>query len=128
MGATAMVNRGAQQVLIGWSSEVLANKRSWDQEPDDCGCNSDGLLRQWTINPKDKLRARPWRFHDRVVVIKLVPDAGEDPVTDEQRMVRRRTITSTTERKARASRTESGLGELKDSVTKMFSMKRNTVA
>jgi len=76
--ATALVNCAAQQVLIGWSSEITSSKRCWDTLQ-----GSNNLLRQWAINPKDKLRQRPWRYHDRIVVIKLDPNTGEEPVTDE---------------------------------------------
>jgi len=89
--ATALVNHAAQQVLIGWSSTTPSTKRCWNLSD-----STNNLLRQWVINPKDKLKTRPWRHHDRVVVIKLVPNAGEEPaMTDEMRMNRRKTITNT---------------------------------
>jgi len=93
--ATAFVNRASQQVLIGWSSEVSASKRSWNAastrswDAPSSVPDATGLLRQWTINPKDKLKSRPWRHNDRVVVIKLVPNAGAEKVTDDVRMLRR---------------------------------------
>lgn len=92
--ATAMVNSAAQQVLIGWSSEIVSSKRSWRELPchDTPAAGSSDLLRQWTINPKEKLRARPWRDHDRIVVIKLTPQASGERVTDETRTLRRQTI------------------------------------
>mmetsp|Transcript_47814 Transcript_47814/g.86164 ORF Transcript_47814/g.86164 Transcript_47814/m.86164 type:complete len:782 (-) Transcript_47814:86-2431(-) len=45
--AAAIVGRGAQQVLIGWSSGG-----------------------EWVVNPKEKLEARQWTAEDRFVVIK----------------------------------------------------------
>merc|ERR1719362_2347005 len=126
--ATAFVNRAAQQVLIGWSSEVCLSKRSWDipsfqgaGEADRADTTS--LIRQWTINPKDKLKSRPWRHHDRVVVIKLVPNAaGEEKVTDDMRMLRRRTVTFNQQQAA--SRKSIIMEEVKSSK----SLRRITVA
>eukprot|EP00439_Symbiodinium_sp_Y106_P069500 s253_g11.t5 len=51
---TAMVNRAAQQVVIGWSER-----------------DSDGN-KVWVVNPKEKLQPRVWNEEDRIVVIKDV--------------------------------------------------------
>jgi len=51
--ATAIVNRAAQQVIIGWSE-------------------GNGSEKEWVINPKDKLRSRPWTPEDKLIVIKDV--------------------------------------------------------
>ncbi|CAE6943662.1 unnamed protein product, partial [Symbiodinium sp. CCMP2592] len=51
---TAMVNRAAQQVVIGWSErDSYGNK-------------------VWVVNPKEKLQPRVWTEEDRIVVIKDV--------------------------------------------------------
>lgn len=49
--AAAIVSRGAQMVLVGWSV-----------------CTGDE--KEWIINPKDKMEPRPWSSEDRLVVIK----------------------------------------------------------
>jgi len=51
--ATAMTNRAAQQVIIGWSE-------------------GSGSEKEWVINPKDKLKSRPWTTEDKIIVIKDV--------------------------------------------------------
>jgi len=51
--ATAITNRAAQQVIIGWSEGSESEK-------------------QWVINPKDKLKSRPWTPEDKIIVIKDV--------------------------------------------------------
>ena len=49
-----MVNRAAHQVVIGWSQR-----------------DEHGDL-AWVVNPKDKLKPRPWGPEDKIVVIKDV--------------------------------------------------------
>jgi len=51
--ATAITNRAAQQVCIGWSEGT-------------------GSEKEWVINPKDKLQKRPWSKDDKLIVIKDV--------------------------------------------------------
>ncbi|CAJ1382734.1 unnamed protein product [Effrenium voratum] len=51
---TAMVNRSAHQVVVGWSESNEAGERVW------------------VVNPKDKLQPRPWSPSDKIVVIKDV--------------------------------------------------------
>ncbi|CAK9024865.1 unnamed protein product, partial [Durusdinium trenchii] len=50
----AIVNRAAQQVVIGWSES-----------------NEQGE-KVWVVNPKNKLLPRPWSAEDKIVVIKDV--------------------------------------------------------
>eukprot|EP00440_Ansanella_granifera_P033484 gb/GFBE01036330.1/.p1 GENE.gb/GFBE01036330.1/~~gb/GFBE01036330.1/.p1 ORF type:complete len:777 (+),score=183.84 gb/GFBE01036330.1/:1-2331(+) len=50
---TAIVNRGVQQCVIGWSE-------------------GEGADKEWIVNPKDKITPRPWSPKDKIVVIKDV--------------------------------------------------------
>lgn len=50
----AMVNRAAQQVVIGWSE--------WNEEGEQV----------WVVNPKNKVQPRAWTAEDKIVVIKDV--------------------------------------------------------
>eukprot|EP00440_Ansanella_granifera_P020355 gb/GFBE01022110.1/.p1 GENE.gb/GFBE01022110.1/~~gb/GFBE01022110.1/.p1 ORF type:complete len:782 (+),score=168.42 gb/GFBE01022110.1/:1-2346(+) len=50
---TAIVNRGVQQCVIGWSE-------------------GSGIGKQWIVNPKDKVTPRAWSPEDKIVVIKDV--------------------------------------------------------